>query len=294
MKNKVVNTSLGNRDKKQEIEKRQIINKEKNNKHVVNIGFININGTNITYWPDIEEEFKENKIDIIGIVETHLKNRSTWNGKYYKMIAKGREKKKKKGGGIALVIEKERNWEVEEIELDDNEDTEDILACLIENKYQKIQQFLLICCYMTTGKTDIVVQENKRKYKEIKKIVKEHRNKEILIMGDMNAHIGILGEKIDKNGEALISFAEENDLEIGNLTKTVGKITWRRPGGKEKSAIDYILFNKKCSEKIKEIIIDEGKEVDINSDHNLITVKYGNGIQENNKKEKRTKIKWKM
>ena len=40
------------------------------------------------------------------------------------------------------------------------------------------------------------------------------RNKEILTVGDMNAHIGILGEKIDKNRKVLLTFTEESELEI--------------------------------------------------------------------------------
>ena len=136
------------------------------------------------------------------------------------MIAKGRDKRKKKGGGIAIMIRKEKNWKVEEIYIEESEDNEDILACFIKNEHLNVQGILLICVYMTTGRTDIVIQENKRKYKEIEKIIKKHKDKEILIMGDMNAHIGILGEKIDKNGESMLAFTEENDLEIGNLMKT--------------------------------------------------------------------------
>ena len=146
---------------------------------------------------------------------------------------------------------------------------------------------------MTTGKTKEIITENKRKYKEIKKIINIHKNKEILIMGDMNGHIGKLGEKIDKNGDSLINFAKENDLEIGNITKAAGKITWRRIGRKEKSAIDYILYDKKCGQKFKEIVIDENKEIDINTDHNMIVTKYKYTKQKVSKKEIKTKIKWK-
>ena len=92
-------------------------------------------------------------------------------------------------------------------------------------------------------------------------------------MGDMNAHIGILGEKINRNGELLLAFTEENDLEIGNITMAKGKVTWSRKGGKEKSAIDFIIMNDHMKSRMQEIIIDEEKEIDLKSDHNMIITK---------------------
>ena len=167
-------------------------------------------------------------------------------------------------------------------------------ACLIENEKLKVEKILVINVYMTTGNTNQIIQENKKKYKEIKEIMKQHKDKEILVMGDMNAHIGILGEKIDRNGENLIIFAEENNLEIGNITNTIGKITWRRIGGKERSAIDYILYNEKSSKKIKEIRIDENKEIDINTDHNMIEISYKTTKKLGNKNTKiKMTRKWK-
>ena len=153
----------------EEITEVKMYKEQKINKEITKIGFININGTNAASWPDLEEEFNDNELKIVGIVETHLRNKGKWNGKYFKMITKGREKKKKRGGGTAIMINNEKGWEFEEIEMEENEETEDIIACLIENKYLKIQQFLMIVCYMTTGNGEVIVNENKRKYKEIKK-----------------------------------------------------------------------------------------------------------------------------
>ena len=100
-------------------------------KDTINIGFININGTNMTSWPDMEEELNLHEIEIVGIVETHIRNRAKWEGKYYKLIGKGRDIKKKRGGGIAFMIKKRQDWEIEEVALEENENTEDILACQI-------------------------------------------------------------------------------------------------------------------------------------------------------------------
>ena len=67
----------------------------------------------------------------------------------------------------------------------------------------------------------------------------------------MNAHIGLLGERIDKQGELLLQMADEKELEITNITIAEGKITWERPNNGEKSAIDYILVNNKAKMKRK-------------------------------------------
>ena len=48
---------------------------------------------------------------------------------------------------------------------------------------------------MTTGNRNEIIQEDRRKYNIIKSITRENMGKGILIMGNMNGHIGILGEK---------------------------------------------------------------------------------------------------
>ena len=90
-----------------------------------------------------------------------------------------------------------------------------------------------------------------------------------------------------------MQFTEECDLEIGNITKAKGKVTWKKKGGKEKSAIDYILINDKIRHRIREMIIDEDGVVDTKSDHNMIITKYI--VNENMKinKEQKLEKKWK-
>ena len=107
-------------------------------------------------------------------------------------------------------------------------------------------------------------------------------------MGDMNAHIGILGEKVDKNGELLLKISEDMDLEILDITEAIGKVTWKRKNSNETSAIDYMMVNDKSKEKIMGMTIDENKEIEINSDHNILILKYRT---RNEKKEQRNKRK---
>ena len=100
----------------------------KQGKEIIKIGYININGLNITSTIDSEEECKDYELEIIGITETHLRNKSKWDGKYYRLEAKGRERRNRKGGGVALMINKRNDWETEEIDIGNSEDQEDILA----------------------------------------------------------------------------------------------------------------------------------------------------------------------
>ena len=66
-------------------------------------------------------------MEIIGITEIHLRNKSKWDGTYYRLEAKGREKRNKKGGGVALMINKQNDWETEEIDIGNLKDQEGIL-----------------------------------------------------------------------------------------------------------------------------------------------------------------------
>ena len=79
----------------------------------------------------------------------------------------------KKGGGIALMINKQNDWETEEIDIGNSEDQEDILVWSVTNKKLKIKQCIFMCVYMTTGNTNETIQENRRKYNIIKTVIKE-------------------------------------------------------------------------------------------------------------------------
>ena len=147
--------------------------------------------------------------------------------------------------------------------------------------------------YMTTGETKTKVEENKRKHNEIKKIIKLYKNSEILVMGDMNGN----REKVNKNEELMLSFTEKNDLENGNLTKTIRKITWRRARGNEKSQIDYVLYSKMMGDKINKIWIDEEKNFNVSPDHNIMMVEYSHKekkIKSHKNKKKMEKEKCKL
>merc|ERR1719154_339858 len=94
----------------------------------------------------------------------------------------------------------------------------------------------------------------------------------------MNGHTGILGEKVNRNGDKLLNFAEISNLEILNHTIGEGKVTWK--GRCFESAIDYILVNQGARELVHEMVIDEDGLVNIETDHNVLLLRYGVRVKE--------------
>ncbi|KAK8402452.1 hypothetical protein O3P69_000692 [Scylla paramamosain] len=89
-------------------------------------------------------------------------------------------------------------------------------------------------------------------------------------MGDMNAHVGILGEQVNRNGEMLGEFVDELELENLNVTLAEEHVTWS--AREQQSAINYMLVNGRMCEIVSHMWIDEDGLVDIVSDHNMLVV----------------------
>ena len=122
---------------------------------------------------------------------------------------------------------------------------------------------------MTVQRLDAKL-ENKRKYNLIKSIVNNNKEDRMIILGDMNRHTTILGEPVNVNGQKLLDFCDEYELEILSHTIMEGTVTWR---SKEyESAIDYAIVNTKANEKIREAWIDENGTIDIDTDYNSIVI----------------------
>ena len=125
--------------------KKKLENKQE--KGIIKIGYININGINITSTIDLEEECKDHELEIMGITETHLRNKSKWDGTHYRLEAKGRDKRNKKGGGVALMINKHNDWETEEIDLGNSEDQEDVSMDSYKQEIKDKAIYNYVCVY---------------------------------------------------------------------------------------------------------------------------------------------------
>ncbi|KAG0711800.1 hypothetical protein GWK47_019838 [Chionoecetes opilio] len=107
-----------------------------------------------------------------------------------------------------------------------------------------------------------------------------------VIMGDMNGHIGLMEERVNRNGEMLLDFAEMSGCRIKNW-ELENPATWRDRNNE--SAIDYILVNESVDRQGCRIWKNE--DVDI-SDHSMIGITWGKHREENKAKKVIWKEKW--
>ncbi|KAF2344631.1 Endonuclease/exonuclease/phosphatase [Trinorchestia longiramus] len=140
-------------------------------------------------------------------------------------------------------------------------------------RYEKVQAnkcIILVVCYMTTM-GPLAQEENVKKYTILERVVQEFSRFPVNVMGDMNGHVGMLGEKVNENGQKLIDFCEGNEFENLNVTIGNGLHTWEN---KEwKAAIDYMLVNHEARQHVREMCGDEN-EFDIDTDHRMLVLKY--------------------
>ena len=217
-----------------------------------------MNGWGVGKYEDMCDEMHECGLDIIGLNETHLRDRIEMNSNpdRYKMIGKGRNIWKKQGGGVGVLIRNSLPVSIEEIEVNDCMECEDILVLKIQPVGHKDKEcMLLIICYMTTS-GESAMNDNVNKYESIRKIIGLHKEKKIILMGDMNGHIGLLGEPVNNNGRLLLDFSEELNLEILNLTMGERCPTWNARG--QVSAVDYFLVNENARQNVERMWVDDG------------------------------------
>ena len=82
----------------------------------------------------------------------------------------------------------------------------------------------------------------------------------VFIMGDFNAHVGIIGEQeLNYNGNIVLDIMIENNIIMLNDTdKCKGTYTWCR--GQSKSVIDFVLVNCLAFGICYQMEIDEQQE----------------------------------
>ena len=217
-------------------------------------------------------EMKSLDIDILAITQTTLRGEVQENFQEYSMIGKGREKFARQGGGVGIIYKHSKGRSIEQIDINKEEiEGEDIAVFKSHGLKGKEGDFILIVCYMTVEGPNAI--ENNAKYKILQDLVRNFQSERVIVVGDMNGHTGILGERSNGNGNRLLDFAEVTDLEILNHTIAEGRVTWSN--GNIESAIDYILVNKKAREMVISMNIDEEGDVNIQSDHNVLILNYG-------------------
>ena len=176
-----------------------------------------------------------------------------------------------------------------------NESKINMLAIKIHEEHEqmwiKLNNNIIAVVYgLIETRVDIKVIEDW--YFELEKQYSTVQDQNVIIIGDINAHVGndylgITGnhEGMNKSGERARSFMERRDLTLINNTSICnGKWTREDPSG-SKSILDLVITNRTMTEQVQKMVIDEdhkykmsrkkkkGKTVtEIKSDHNTILV----------------------
>ena len=203
---------------------------------------------------ELEQLLVSNIPNFICLTEIHNFNININDSISY--IGKLRSPEDKKGGGLAILWDKNGKIKIEEIEYKHP----DILISLIEIGNFS---FKLVLVYLDTNDKN----RNANIYQHLNKIIDSSISK-LCIVGDFNGHTGILGpQDINYNGKKFLEFANNNDLIILNLDmRCEGEIT--RQQGDIKSTIDFMLVNESMSNSFSKMFIDEDREITNFSDHN--------------------------
>ena len=166
----------------------------------------------------IEVEQIVNEENIFLLTETHKRDGSVRNATGLGVIHKTRKRESKKGGGIMAVWKEEEDMEIRQL----NCKSEDML--LIETIKAK-EKHIIATVYLSVND----IEKNKEMTKELKNITEKYKEEKLMIVGDLNAHVGLIGnQSINQNGRLVRELMEQTSLIMMNIDKekTTGKITW--------------------------------------------------------------------
>ena len=236
--------------------------------------FINVQGLTKPKLLELQE-FVDNRT-ILCLAETqHKYDKLNVRGDIDKYVCM-RSISSKKGGGLMVLKRKDTNIQFDNI-YSLHED------CMIIDCKIKGFKFKLVTTYFQSN------DDNSRIASQLKKFIETNDEEAVLVVGDFNAHIGILGERMNKNGRLLEDLIEHGNLTNLNRTpECEGKIT--RNIRDQKTAIDYALANRKIFSYYKNMKIDENKELFDLSDHCMLYLTMEIGVGKLEKKEEKIEI----
>ena len=242
----------------------------------IKIGHMNIRGLK-SKIKDVAAIAEEEDYDVMVFTETKLKNKESRKIPGYKQKSLNRDTD---AGGVIIYTKKDiktkvvkKNKECETLWIKLSEKEEDTDCIVIGGIYSP--------CESSTTKNKIsnFVSELDKDIKEIKENVTE----KILMVGDMNAHVGcddqgIKGnnQHVGVNGEEYRKLFKNNKMTLMNNTN-VCKGKWTRIQGDSKSILDLTVATEALKDKITSMEIDEDGKLNIESkraatDHKMTTL----------------------
>ena len=259
--------------------------KKKVQKDQISIIHVNVRGLK-SKIKDISSLAEELDVDVMIFSETKLSENENRIVLGYKNFRLNRNTK---AGGVAVYYKKGLQVEL----IKKNPECETIWV-KISGDFDLIIGGIYSPCEGNISKTNIsdFVRELEKDFAEL-----EVKNKHILIMGDLNAHMGndsegIPGnnEDIGVNGKEYRRFIKERQLILCNNTAKCHGL-WTRTDKDAKSILDLTLATVEAFEKIESVEIDEENVHSIESrnaktDHNVTYIKINMTAEKEKEKKK--------
>ena len=203
------------------------------------------------------------------LTETQQKFEKVQFNKNIKKLETMRKLSDKKGGGITVLYP---NNDLIDLEIVNsrNCDLLDLKGKLTKGKVD----LRIIVVYFSVQNNQKDKENNLDMKKEIEKKIEEASEQAVIVIGDFNGHIGILGpQKVNNNGQIVLDLITDQNLILLNADENCsGEYTWQSK--EHKSVIDFVLVNNNFYNMLVNMNIDEKKnEFDL-SDHNLITANF--------------------
>ena len=214
---------------------------------------------------ELEVWMKKNEYDVCAINETGLNGTEYVEvSDEYKWIGTNRDWMRGKTGGVGFVIESD--MECQRVICDSE------YICLIKigahaNRYNWLLGSIYINCEGIRG------EENILKMRCVKDVISKAKEDglNIMIGGDMNAHIWELDKCENKNGKLLKSVMDDINLQILNCVWVSMKgATWFSENSE--FTLDYVCVNDSALKCVESAYILERGEV-VESDHAAVGVK---------------------
>lgn len=167
---------------------------------------------------------------------------------------------------------------------------------LIQLKTFTVNMIVIQVYFPTSNSEDDEIDQVYDLLDELLGITRDNDN--VIIMGDINAVVGegqdnqIIGKyglrTRNSRGERLVNFCNQNNFLVTDTMVEVPKrrrYTWVAPGDTNRYQIDYLLIKSRFKKQIMTSHSYPGAEID--SDHNLVTMKYKTAPMKITKRPKR-------
>ena len=233
---------------------------------------------------ELVDAMDQEQFDLLFVDETHLKLGSNedmsilapWNPLYVE-----RGMGLKKGGGKLVLRSNRVNCLQWSPEMDGNSwVNSERIWMLVHNNNCKIAVCSVYMAAEVTANNEFVAW-NDGMYEalqgELRSRVEE--GYECLIIGDMNAHVGIppLGIEgnrtgVNSNGVRLLNFIKNNDMVMLNQDKELCSGLFTRITPFSCSVLDYVLVTRSLHDEVLRMGVDEGLELFTGSDHVAVRV----------------------